>query len=958
MKNIKISFKKAFWAFLCLALICVNSYCFSFFGIFSKEKQAYATSQSHWEATSLIENSNFSPNAGAYPKGLSGWTSCDLESEDITKGVISVDSVTFASNRTKYYDLPEDLTSLSAVSGANDNNILMINNTSDVVKTYYYTSSNITLEENAFYAVSVWAKNYDDGTSLIKFNYNNTSLDFLSGKTNWTEFEFIVATNQIEKLNSTLELGIKNSTGITFFDFARCYKINENDFNSLTETETRKKLDLRNASIDVSSRIVNNNFESSNGWTLTSGNGSLSKISEITDGRSFNNVASNTHALKLASNDVATKISFESDAFKVNQFETLKLSFWAKSTCSALAKLTVDDFTLNGDVIELTKPTATTKTISTEAGSSANNGWKQYSMIIKGHAWCDANVVLTLSIGEGEAVEGELLIDGITLEQINYAQVNALEEDAVFAIKTFNETAVKNGYFNLASEISYDEFNNIVFPISPANWSATSTQNFSSENYITGIVNTSKSDFGANALAKTPTQLLSSFNFNNLLLIKNKTLSDFGMKSESVNLAKSSYHKIELLIYTNGGAVADVFVGTEQIVYAQKTGISTSGWQTISFFIKTSTFDIAPSITISHSNNIGCVFVDDVSFSSNISQADFENAPIASTFDLSKETFEITTNSFTGNLIDSTAANVAELISDSGIVNVNDIPAIASVGTPDGNDKVLMIKSADTVNYEFTSANNYRVSANGYFKVSLFCKVLNIAGTENANVDNVGAKIKLSAFSEQFAGIKNSSSDWTQYVFFINPSAEANFNLVLGLGNSDALTSGIALFDNIIFEELDEEKFETQLQLAKLQNANVIKLQNVEQAANEEKTLPEEEKFNTNFNWLWIPSLILAVSLIIAIAAVTFKNVKLKPRKKVKKESYDKYVIERKNKKLDRKKKLIKSISVEDENENSSSKIKEEKTNDVQENSLNSEVESENINQSDKEQNDSQKIEE
>lgn len=918
MKKIKNGFKITIWAFLALALICVNSYCFSIFSFFAKEKEVYAENEAHWEETTLISNSNFSPNSGAYPKTLSGWTSCDLESEDITKGVIDVSANAFNSNRIKYYNLPDELVSLESAPNSGDSNILMINNTSETAKTFYYTSSKISLEANSFYVISVWAKNYNDASVLIKLSYNDSYSDYYAGNSSWTEYSFIIATNQIEGVETSLEVGIKNSLGVAFFDFSRCFKVNENDFNT---SSISKKIDLRSTNISVTNRINNFDFENGDaGWTETTTPSALSGIVEIADGESYNNINSNMHALKLSTNNVASSISFESDAFTLKQFEVLKLSFWAKSTCNAIAKLTVSDFVLNGESIELTKPTATTKSIEQTEGSSANNGWTNYSIILVGHAWCDSKVVLSFSIGGGEVVEGTLLVDGISLQQINYAQKGLMDSATTFEVKTFDEASVKNGFFNLASEISYDENGNIEFPVKANNWSETSSTNFATTDYIAGIVNTGVQNLGLDGSilnpGKTPAQELSSYNLNNILLIKNKNLNDFGMKSEAIELTKSGFFKVQLQVYTQGGAVADVSIGTDSLIIAQKTNLSSSKWQTLTFYIKTSTYNLSPSVIVSHANNIGCIFVDDVILST-ITSTDFEDATKSNNaldcvFDLSSENFEITTNQFTGKLIKSTASNVDELI-QAEVVNVNNVPALSGVGTPDGNDKVLMIKSADTIAYTFTSANAWTVSANGYFKVSVFCKVLNINSDETKNANLIGASIKLSSFEESFVGINNGLSDWSEYVFFINPSNETSFNLILGLGDENALTSGIALFDKITIETLEKETFETELNLAKLKNANVIKLQNAISSENNEQAKPQNQKYSTDFNWLWVPSLILAIALIIAIVVVTVKNVKIKPRKKLKKESYDKNEIERKAKR--NKKSFIEKISVEDENE-------------------------------------------
>lgn len=130
-----------------------------------------------------------------------------------------------------------------------------------------------------------------------------------------------------------------------------------------------------------------------------------------------------------------------------------------------------------------------------------------------------------------------------------------------------------------------------------------------------------------------------------------------------------------------------------------------------------------------------------------------------------------------------------------------------------GAPNVLAIGSKDSEEYAAGfSSGNVTLSANTYYKLSVYVKTV---GATTASIFLTGES---SATGENtFVIKKNAETDWTIYTFYIetgNTSATVKLNLWLGqdtkymdISEENAKSAGAVFFDNILYEKIDEDKF-------------------------------------------------------------------------------------------------------------------------------------------------------
>lgn len=153
--------------------------------------------------------------------------------------------------------------------------------------------------------------------------------------------------------------------------------------------------------------------------------------------------------------------------------------------------------------------------------------------------------------------------------------------------------------------------------------------------------------------------------------------------------------------------------------------------------------------------------------------------------------------------------------------------------------KVLMLnnytqnyKSALGTAQKITSSTTVTLEKGEFGKLSVWVKTANLAYTEN---NKAGANIRLtntfnSSSQAQYAIYGITDTEWTNYVIYVKGDANytTTLKVVLGLGigagknyTSD-WTEGTAYFDDVVFEKIDEDAYNTGI--AAIGNENVSKM--------------------------------------------------------------------------------------------------------------------------------------
>ncbi len=880
-----------------------------------------------------LSNSNFTnPTSGNFPRTPSNWTVLNsTNATNVKSGVINLEQTSFETNMADKYNLdfkPYDYEAMD------DTYVLLIN--SKNASSYYgYKSKSISLEANSYYSISVMAYTKSGSGTVGTFKLTGDDIDTadqnskitLNTNGNWTKYTFYVQTNTLNSLSVYIELwlGEENlikSSGAVFYDDVEIYKLSSSLYETQVNnaiTGNHQVLSFKDTAVDS---VTNPNFENGlTGWTIKTINdgsvvsGSLisgvynidesfnSTLTQVETNPSTNGVYNNHKAL-LINNLESGSYGYESTDFEIEQYKLYRLSVSVYTNAlngSAEIKL------IEESPYEETSYEPQTFTISSVSTSSS---WATYSFYIKGNSFTDTVVTLELWLGsETKSASGYAFFDNVLLEEITSTSYSSGSSGTNVSKADLNQNAttpdVANGAFNFVNIVDTES----VMPYEPSSWTLTTTESNSTRN---GIINTSKNL--SSLSISNPGAVNGGFTNNNILMIGNLGSNYQYYSSESLTLSASSYYKISATIQTQGlvGAYASVrLVGTNNVVLGEIANISSSGWQTYTFFVKTGYNTQSLSIQLglgANSEGIGYAFFDNIRSLSSAEDEYNTTSSYSKKVNLSVMDFtNVKADQQNGLLtpFDFVASNTSNAdlnYVDAGILNTNSysypneyFPDMENPLSPNGTSGyVLMIHSGEDANYSYSSSRTFALTSGTYYKISVWVKTngltQNIANKQQSNSSTTepeyypyGATVSISDLDASFTGI-DTENQYKQYTFYINCTESASVTINLGLGNSNALTSGYVFFSDVEISTITEDDYVDNIAI--LEDDDTIT--NI-MAVGETSTEDEEETTDdaVNFDWLLLPTLITSIAIIVAVIGFGIRNINIKRPTKVGKSEYD-----------------------------------------------------------------------
>ena len=197
---------------------------------------------------------------------------------------------------------------------------------------------------------------------------------------------------------------------------------------------------------------------------------------------------------------------------------------------------------------------------------------------------------------------------------------------------------------------------------------------------------------------------------------------------------------------------------------------------------------------------------------------------------------------------------------------------------------------------------NYSFNANGYYKVTVKVKTIGLSqefsnATKDEDGNNIpyGANIYIEEFEDKFTAINTASKNvnnfnpfddeenvFVEYTFLINSTEAIEPTFVLSLGSENALVSGIALFDDFTVTTITEDEYTNATAIYEDESEYPETLINIVNTS----TTTEDEggaTFTPDYTvWLAIPTVIIAVAVIVAIVGFTVKKINQNKPEKVK----------------------------------------------------------------------------
>lgn len=910
-----------------LAIICLAIFVVPISTITLAESQtaSFVTSSTNLDFS-------YNGNTSTIYTAPTGWTK-GMES-NATSGVINVD----------YYNdtFNLDLDDMPSKIQNSDNYMLMINskakNDTTPKAQYYTNTSAFELQAYSSYKIRVYTRvtaelngstmnsarasiyltGLEDEHAFKDIDYNQAS--------EWTAFTFYITTG-FEKQNVKLELWLGSkpnhtSNGAVFFDNIEVLQISENEINA---TSTRDEV----INLDQSELVenINADFELSTlaDWErinemATNANAEIIDLSDKNscEAKDIPYVGTdlsknNSKALVLyTTDDETTYFGYSSKDIDVAMHDIVKISVNAKvadlngSAYINLVENTIKD--MNGEDIDAITPVTQTITISSNSTNAFRNNYSTYTFYIKGRSLYNTSFKLQLCLGtKSNPASGLVAFDNIKIESISYSDYSSITADAsniqVALDSDPDSYLIKNSAFNAVEKTSKQ----LTYPLTPSNWTHTVSDK---NDVVFGVINTNDAVYTSNidsfkgfANPGNPEGFGSvTTDSNNILLMRNLDKTYQSIKSNDFEISSNSYYKLTFnynIIETNSETnIFNVYIKDEngQTLYSDQGIARTEGvWKTYTIYINTKAYSNNLNLILSlgqeNDNVRGIVYLDNIVLAKDSTMTADKYNQIAQSnnvLDFQEGNFNLVQYDkdgiYTPLRYD---ASEKDDYSFGGIIDAEDSTDAFEVEKSPNNTSplnyIMMLQTFDKTTYSLTAKDSLSLTSDSYYKFSVDVKVQgsNLLNANKEDYDETfGAKFALSGLDEQIEGIVD--SEWTTYTIYVACTYSVDVKIQFALVSLDNNTSGIAYFDNYTYEVIDSDTYN----LAKLNSSDTDRNLFVDETDEDEED-SSTSSANLEYIWYLIPTLILAVALVLALVAYFLKKFRIKKWEKRKINEYD-----------------------------------------------------------------------
>lgn len=871
-----------------------------------------------------ISNANFnSSTKTSYPYSPSSYTAYNqgakVDSNSDSDANISAGVINLSNEKYESKFALAKRTSL-------DDYVLMIDSTTETdgkttmhnANYGFQTSSSIKMDANSKYmfTVDVFTVTNAQIGSLYLFDSNGeeiSSIKNINSYNTWTTYTFFVSTNSDESIDAKLGMYLEGA-GIVLFDNISAFKLSDTEYELTKKTaisgtyKEEDRIDNIEKTYIVNS---NGNFEdkedSSKVFNFTATEYEFNKESSLS--RVMDSDGQNDMALLLKNVD-ETYAQYETEdnflTFEQNTIYKVSVNVKTKNLSGTatlgLMRTDIDEddenYTTDYDkTIEITSN-------SVSNSDSVTNDYKTYSFLINSHSSQSVSYKFTFGLGkEDNKTTGEMYISELEVSKITYSSYNSATTgsgtEKINFVSAYSNSSIMldNGDFNTFEIADY----NNPMPATPTNWTVKTGEN--TQKY--GVVNTKTFDADLSSLNLSNLKNPSKDQNNNILMMYNSTADTLSYVSKTKSLQAKSYHKFEISVQTQNAPLKISLVTTKdnaEVELASKIVDTNYIWQNISIYIYSGyqAMDVSLKLTL-NTNDYGYAYVDDAKFnystypltSTQLEEAfkTAENSDYSLKFDASdilnsnsSENFASSTL-FSSEKVSGVESGIISLNSshlDEIIYNSSDLEKFNSIG---GN--VYGIRATDDVNYTVKSNVGFKLTTGTdvYYKISVSVYTQNISSNNSeADLNSVGASLKLTGFDSTFTSIK-SENKWTTYTFYIQAESDTTTYLEFSLGNEDVKAKGDVFFGNIEFKD---DVTATEYNSAKeTEIVKIVKAETKETEDEETESSSDSSKIS-NSTWIYlIPSLLTALAILIAVVGIAVRKIKFKKPRRKTKTSYD-----------------------------------------------------------------------
>lgn len=558
----------------------------------------------------------------------------------------------------------------------------------------------------------------------------------------------------------------------------------------------------------------------------------------------------------------------------------------------------------------------------TENGSSDyNNKYGKIEYYVKGGNYFDTSVSLTLSLGtESDPASGCVLFDDITVEKAKSDDFDSAANKYEIDARTESST-IPNAYFNKVKTAE----NGIM---TPQNWTITnnggiafggvidtetSKYNYYKEQYkeyaktLTDAqnpyywaLNANPGNAKGNSTDKNPDKVLMLANFSSnasqkvvsdtfTLSVKEYRLS-FGFKTTSSN-------KVTMRIH-----------GNNNVLLFEKQITSNGAWRNdYSVYLKPFMAKETVSIEFEVEGN-GTAYFDNFELEETADgefATKFENPNENAYGVVNMDNFyaNLPTNNITNDLKTSTSPAWEKKLVSGDADSDGNIGAVVKGSYPSGNLKlesedadknILYFTNQTAGTYSLQSNFNFDLSSETkYYKLTFKAKT-HFAYQDGEKLDSKktysnGFSVGLTGFDYMTKIVSN--DEYTPYNIYFMTSSDVTAKLYVAFISDAQETAGAGCIYDLALTTVDEDTYNKAVEDAK--DDESIFISKASDSTDDDNNNDDNNKDNTDTTtsddmvWLYVPTIITALAIVIAIIGFALKNVKVKKIEKVKKSSYD-----------------------------------------------------------------------
>ena len=555
-------------------------------------------------------------------------------------------------------------------------------------------------------------------------------------------------------------------------------------------------------------------------------------------------------------------------------------------------------------------------TVSTSSGPLLTNKYEKVTLYVEGNQLYNSSLKLQLCLGDSSnKTVGYAVVDDIKVEKVSQSEYSAASDKLSFAFTSSSDASIENGMFNNISSSDWE----LTYPLTPEKWTI---EQESKNNGAAGIINTYDAYFAEYAgynwckftnPAKISGAPSSEEVSNNVFMFANLNSTYQSLSTaNTLTLDAGKYYEISFDYVNTGACLTFELTNSDGILLYSDSNISTSGsWgkYSVKIFAGESTQKVTASIKYGTENNKvkGFAFVDNIEFGTSTEdafaagavKADFSNFLLNLNINNSVGSTLTTHPTFNGSLVSGTYGEGGVVVGN-GNTSYTDQHGNPIDENQDLPNNVLVIKVNEKSTYSLTSKFSLSVEADKYYSLKFKLLTNNLPDEstlptvdENNNTItyNYGVTVGLKGFEN--AKRLASNDGFTEYTILFKSSSAEDLSFVFSLVSDIEDLYSTAYLTDIVWAESDENTYEAASIKDSYNKTLFTSTKSTETEDSDSKDSESEDAVDNSsnqndFNWLLIPTLIMAVAVVVAIVGAVIRKIKFGKKGETKpKEKYD-----------------------------------------------------------------------